>query len=255
MNMQKVEENESKSVENEKQEEKQSEFTEIEQKALEQGWDPNGKKNAEWFLEFGELKDALKSQQRKLRTQEQEFNSRLEAVNKMHKAQMGITIADLTRKRDAAVEEGDVTKVKQYQDDIDAAKNQQVSSVAPAAVDPDQSVYQEWIDKNSWFTENSKKAKYALACNNEYLASNPNASPQQVIAYVEKEVNEMFPKVNSRREQPSTTETSTRRNTSNSRELTMNDLTVEERLFWRQGGSTLYPSEKEFLKVVKDSRG
>lgn len=250
MNMQQTEEKQPENAE--QQEEKQSDYSETEQKALADGWNPEGKKSAEWFLEFGEMKDALKFQQRKLKKQEEDFNYRLDAVNKMHKAQMDITISDLTRKRDAAVEDGDVAKVKQYQNDIDTAKDQQVVNAAPAA--PDQSEYQEWIEQNPWFNENTKKSKYALACNNEYLSQNPNASPKQVISYVEKEIEDMFPKVNSRREQPSTTEGRSRGSNGKSRELSMKDLTVEEQMFWKQGGSTLYSSEKEFLKVVKDGR-
>lgn len=244
---------ETEQKEEQQKEEQQKEESELEQRALDQGWNPNGKKSAEWFLEFGGMKDALKYQQRKLRQQEHDFNYRLDAVNKMHKAQLEITITELSRKRDEAVEDGNVAKVKQYQIDIDTARDQQlVNTSKPVdSIDP---IYTDWVNKNQWFNENTKKAKYALVCNNEFTQNNPSASPNEVIAYIEKEVSDMFPKVNTRREEPSITENQSSKSKHTSRDITMKNLTIDEQLFWERGGHEMFASEKDFLKVVKDAR-
>lgn len=66
---------------------------------------------------------------------------------------------------------------------------------------------------------------------------------------------EMQTPSNPRREMPTMTEQSRRpAQRGRNKELTMNDLTADERQQWQMFGSSMFKDEKTFLKAVADAR-
>lgn len=254
--------NESAEQENQEQEET-PQLSDSEQKAFDQGWRPleefNGPednwKSAKEYIRDGEWMAKLKEKDQRLDKMEREFHDRVDNINKFNEAQRKQDIANLKAKQRDAVEMSDTEAFDSTQKQIDALENQPVETKqAQPAADPDIAA---WETKNPWINDlTDRRTAVAQGVFDNYGKQNPTATVAQALAHVDKEMSEIFPsnpKENPRRSQANTTENNNRRPARQGKELSMNDLTQDERNQWNQFGSMMF-TEKEFLKTIKDTR-
>ena len=240
----------------------QPELSATEQKAWDGGWrpedqfegNPDNWKTAKEYNMYGEFQEQLRDVQNSSRRKDQEFDSRIANLNKLHDKQQEAAINTLKGQQRQAVEEADTERYDQLQVEIDGHKPEQ----AEQAPDKDP-VIAAWEDKNAWINDpNDEKAQQAIAFYN-VAAARPNATAQSSLDYVDNQLAKLYPEpTNARRDMPTQTEQTnrpaSRSNSRRSKDLTMNDLTRDEADQYKQFGSSMFKSEKDFLKAVADAR-
>lgn len=239
-------------------------LSEIEQRARDQGHRPLEEfdgpeanwKTPEKYLQDGELINKIKSLQTRMDSQQQEFDTRLKNSNKLHKARQESEIKALKEEQRNAVIDSDTNKYDSTQKKIEDLESQTLDDEpVKGKSDP---VMAAWEEKNPWINDDSdfKKRPVAQDVWSKFLKSNPEATTEQALIHVDAKLKEVFPEnnTNPRREQQNTMENNNRSSGNRkSKELTMNDLTQEERQEWDLFANDMF-SEKEFLKTVKDLR-
>ena len=107
---------------------------------MEGGWRPKDEwegpegewRSAEVFNERGVWIDKLKQNNKRIDELENNFEHRLENVNKLHTMQLESQKADLERQRKEAVESGDTDSFDNIQGQIDNLNTQQAQVQQPA---------------------------------------------------------------------------------------------------------------------------
>tara|TARA_R110002167_G_scaffold337372_1_gene544855 strand:+ start:925 stop:1779 length:855 start_codon:yes stop_codon:yes gene_type:complete len=238
-------------------------FSPSEQKAFDQGWRPQEEfegeegnwKTAKEYNRDGEWMDKLKQSNQRIERMEQDFNSRLENSNKLHEARRAKELGDLKKQQREAVDMADTDAYDDASRKIDELESQ------PAIAKPTQEQPQldplvaQYVQDNPWINDpNDDRSIIASGALQAFQAANPNASIQDAIDHVDSKVKKLTANTNPRRAQPNTSENSRRQPRAASRELSMNDLTNDERSEWSSYGRTLFKTEKAFLAAVKDAR-
>ena len=238
------------------------ELSSFEQDQWDKGWrpeaefagEPDNWKTAKEYAMYGDFQDQLHSMKNDFRRKEGEFDNRITNLNVLHEKQQESTVAALRAQQRQAVEEADTERYDRLQSEIDGQHT--VEIVQPTvAKDP---LIAEWENKNTWINDpNDERTKQA----NAFLtiaSSKPGATIQSSLKYVDEQLEKLHPSavpVNPRRENPTMTEQGGKPTPrKRSRDLTMNDLTQAEANEWQQFGSSMFKSEKEFLKAVSDAR-
>jgi hypothetical protein len=246
----------------EQHEEQQEEnnLSDFEQKQYDQGWRPlddfsgpeDNWKTAKEFQRDGEWLAKLKEKDQRLDRIERDFEVRIDNVNKFNKAQTDAKIKSLQAEQRSAVDMSDTEAFDSAQSKIEELQKEDVPE--QVAQQPDRDI-EDWNKKNPWFFESGEKSNDAKAFYNSYADANPNATTSQVLEYLDKKINQLYPTNNNnpRRNQPNTTENNTRRTSRQNKSLTMSDLTNDERQQWSMFGSQMF-TEAEFLKTVADTR-
>lgn len=245
------------------QEEEVQQMSELEQKAFDQGWRPQEEfkgpednwktakeyvRDGEWIEKLNELKGDISKQQR-------DFDQRLENTNKLNEARRQAKIKKLKSEQRDAVDMSDTDAYDKAQAGIEELEKGIVETTAPQQQGKDP-VITEWETKNPWINEQGNdKSVYAVGVWNNYVQANPSATTQQALAHVDSKIAALFPATNSnpRRQQPNTTENTSRRPSSKNKSLSMSDLTASERQDYDMFGSDMF-TEAEFLKTVADTR-
>ena len=111
-----------------------SEHSGIEKEAMEKGWKPDGPKSAEEFLRAEPLYEELKKRGKQLKSFEEKQSKQDKMIQEMarhigamQKAGYETQLEELTNRRNAAVEIGDVEQVEQLEDELYNVKNQLVN--------------------------------------------------------------------------------------------------------------------------------
>jgi hypothetical protein len=252
--------NQEEEVQQEQDEVKLSDF---EQKQYDEGWRPleefsgpeENWKTAKEFARDGEWIQKINSLKHEMDNQKQEFNSRLENTNKLHEARRQAEIKQLKEQQRAAVDMSDTDAFDNAQKQIDELEKQPVTSEQEGQPQKDPAIVA-WEAKNPWIMDaNDERSSVAMGVWNTYLNQNQNATISQALAHVDERMNSLYPANNSnpRRQQPNSVENTQRKPGRQSKNLTMNDLTPEERQEWNLFGSTMF-TEEQFLKTVADTR-
>lgn len=239
-------------------------LNEVEQKAYDQGWRPqedfegpeDNWKTAKEYVKDGEWLNKIKDLNQKVDSQRREFDERLENTNKLNDARRKQEIEDLRTQQREAVDLSDTDAYDKTQKQIDRLEKESVPAVETNGVAKDPAITA-WENENPWINETgNEKAGIALSVWNNYVNQNPSATVQQALNHVDDRINKLYPKNNSnpRRQQPNTNESPTRTPSRKNKDLTMNDLTPDERNDWNKFGNTIFKTEKAFLKAVTDSR-
>ncbi len=264
-------EQEEQTSQDEEQDEQQEEIqlTATEQEAFAGGWtnkddftskggDPERWKTAHEYISFGNIKKQLDSTKSQMDQMKRSFDDRLDGVNKIHHAQMEAKIKSLKSQQRQAVDEADTEKYDRAQAEIEnietAAKTETETETSTQTKDP---AITAWEAKNSWINDtNDHRSQMAIGLFNGYTSSNKNATVQQALDYVDQHMSLNKTSTNPRRDAPTSSERSTQTNKSRGRQLTMSDLTQEEKSLWNNAGFDLWGNDKKaFLQSVKDVRG
>lgn len=247
------------------QQEEMPELNNEEQRAWDDGWrpeeqfegDPTRWKTAREYNIYGEHQAEVRTLKESQKSMKAEFEERLSGVNKLHKAQVDLKVKELLSEQREAVGNGDTVEFDRIQEKIDDVKSQS-EPVKPAGQADKDPTIAAWEEKNPWINAGGEKANDAIAIWNSYAQANPNGTIQDALSHVEGKISRLYPDeqpVNHRREQPSMSERPTQQAPRrHGRELTMNDLTMDERQSWQQFGQEMFGNEKAYLKAVSDAR-
>lgn len=255
--------NDEKNIDKEKVETSQEpQLSQIEIEAQEMGhvskekWEESGKDPEEWitareFVRYGKLQNAM---HKKLEAQSAQFESRLDNLNKYHEAQLALQLNSLKAQQRQAASDGDIETFDKLQNEMEEL------SKTPSPADPSLSKPAEviaWEKENPWILNASdNRSIVANAKYNQFFAQNPNGTQAEALAYIDAQLLEAFPKLNPRRAAAAPSSETSHRQSKNTKQVTMNDLTYEERQLWDVAGNDLYGGNQEtFLAAVKDARG
>lgn len=274
--------------------EQQDEYSEVEQKAMSMGWvpkerwhgNPDDWTSAKRFVQTGEMIQANRQLHSKIDYMENEFNKRLQNQQKLHEAQLKMTIKKLEEEKYSAAELGDREKYNEIDQEIRTLKQEEAQEIQaqpeyhpqpypqhqPAqptqqptnGVDQDvlfrnlmnHPTVQSWREKNPWIEQQSPRSAYAEREFVQYVQknmNNPNATVEEALAHVDDVVRRQF---NNEAPQHSRASMSEKRGGPTRRQsprLTMSDLTREEKLIWQTMGKT-WKNQDSFLQAVKDNR-
>lgn len=238
------------------------ELSSFEKEQWDKGWrpeaefegEPDNWKTAKEYAMYGGFQDQLHSMKNDFRRKEGEFNTRISNLNVLHEQQQESTVAALKLQQRQAVEEADTERYDQLQTEIDTQGN--IRSAQPV-IEKDPLIV-EWENNNTWINDpNDERTQQANAFLN-IAALKPGATIQSSLKYVDEQLEKLHPSidpVNPRREALTMTEQGTKpAPRKRNRDLTMNDLTRDEASQWQQFGSSMFKSEKDFLKAVSDAR-
>jgi hypothetical protein len=241
----------------------------LEKEASDSGWtskeewvskgkDPDYWRPAHDFIEYGKLRSALDATKKEQDKIKDDFEKRLEKINKMHEADTALKIKALKEQQRKAVSEADTDEFDALQSKIDDMQKEPKKEVAAQpGKDP---LIVAWEEKNSWINNpEDPKAQAAIGFWNGF-ANNPrnsNATTAQALAYVDQQleaVGIVKPASNPRRDLPTETERASTVPKSNGK-LSMTDLTADDKEIWRTCGESIWGGDqKAFLQSVKDSR-
>lgn len=248
------------------QQENMPELSAEEQRAWDDGWrpeeqfegDPTRWKTAREFNMYGEFQTEIRQLKSADRQKDKDVEDRIAGLNKYHQAQMDSKVKELKSQQREAVQNADTEEFDRIQGQIDDVKSQAEPAPTPAGQPDKDPTIAAWEEKNPWINADGEKANDAIAIWNSYAKANPNGTIQDALSHVEGKINRLYPDeqpVNHRREQPSMSERPTQQAPRRSgRELTMNDLTMDERQSWQQFGQEMFGNEKAYLKAVSDAR-
>lgn len=176
-------------------------FTEIEQRASEQGWrpedqwdgDPAAWRPAKEFLDRGELFKKIDEQNRTIK----EFRRALDDLARHHsnvrEAEYKRARQELLAQKKDALLEQDADKVIEIDERLDAVKDAQRAAAAAPVVqtqpqlNPD---FVQWKEKNSWYGENEAMTAYADRIGNQLAG--PGADAKSILVEVERRVKKEF---------------------------------------------------------------
>jgi hypothetical protein len=208
---------------------------------VEAGHDPADWRDAQAYNEFLSFKGTLTRKT-------QEFNQRLEGVQRLSEAQLAAQRSQLEAERDALIEEGGKNK------EVKAIDRQIQATYVPVAPQVDATLDQ-WNAENQWINEKTPKAIYARTVWSELLAA--NTPIPQALEKLEADIKKHYPPVTHK---PATVPDSERGsgpkgfNKGSSKAATMDSLTAEERKIWGHSAHMWKGDEKRFLQSVTDSR-
>jgi hypothetical protein len=249
----------------EQQEEQQEELnlSPAEQKAWDDGWRPedqfegnpqNWKTAGEYNL-YGEMQSQVRDAKAESRRTQQEMDTRIASLNKLHAAQQEAAINDLRAEQRLAVEEADTAKYDRLQTQIDNTVVEPIVDNVPGKA----AEVLEWEAKNAWCTDPNDERTIQANTFYQIASSKPNATYESALKYVDDQLAKLYPgqaPTNPRRETATMTEQSRqpRQRQRSNKELSMNDLTTQEAREYELFGKSMFKDEKQFLKSVQDAR-
>jgi hypothetical protein len=232
----------------EQQEGGEVEYSEVEQKAIELGWNPEGVEgkpflSAEEFVGRQPLYDdirSLKKQQRKLQ----------EGIEAMKEMQKGIrerertkVLNELKAQKKLALENENYDAVIEIDD--------QIAEHKAAKDEPQQNEqFEAWVENNEWYHQDSEMKQYADMIGAGYFQTNPNKKPEEVFEYVTKEVKTRFAEKfgNPNRSRPNPVEGASRGRPKGGAKHKVSDLPPDARSIMNTILRTGTMTEAEYLK-------
>lgn len=240
----------------------EKEYSPIELKALEMGWNPDFEGDEADFVDAKEfvgrkpLYDKIQGLSKKYKEVEKTLDLLKEHHGKVKETEYKRAIADLRAAKKDALIEGDADKVLEIEEAIDdvqeaRTKENNRGEQSSPEVHPD---FQRWVDKNSWYVNNGEMHDFADGVGLAYRNRNPDASPSDVLEYVEKRIRKEYSTTfeNPNKRRPSSVETSNNtptRKGSDSFQLTEQETEVMKK-FVRQGVLT----KEQYIAQIKSTR-
>lgn len=178
-------------------------YTEIELKAIDQGWipreefdgDPSTFIEAPEFVRRGELFAKIDAQNRRIRKQEEALQAFAQHMSKVQEAEYQRALKTLKNERRQAFVEGEHERAFQIEEQIETIEQQrqqaQAPVVQPAQNDEYTEMFQEWLaNGNDWYETDRTLRKYADTIGKELYEE--GKSPSEVLKLVEREVKREF---------------------------------------------------------------
>jgi hypothetical protein len=210
---------------------------------VEEGGDPDKWKTADAFNTYGELIGTVKRQK-------QEFEQRLEGVQRLSEAQLSAQREQLLKERDAAIEAGGKDAAKEVR-----ALDKQIQATYVAPTQQVDATLEEWNAENQWIKEKTPKAIYARAVWAELLQA--QTPIPQALKQLEADIKKHYPPPAAK---PVTLPEGERGSgpkgfgKGGPKAATMDSLTSEEAAIWKHSGHMWKNDQKAFLQSVNDLR-
>lgn len=241
-------------------------LTTIEQKASEQGWvpqdqwdgEPDAWRPAKEFLDRGELFKKIDDQNRVIKQLKHTQELFARHHDKVRETEYKRALSELKAKKRDAYIEGEIDKVLEIDEEIEAVK---VARSIPApqpqpepAVNP---VFTAWVQKNSWYNDNKAMRAFADKLGNE-LGAAGGISPSDLLTEVESQVKKEFAHKfqNPRRQQAAAVEGEGKAGAGKSQKAESFELSAEEEKACTKFVKTIpgYTREK-YIQEIKRMRG
>jgi len=230
------------------------EYSEIEQSAIEKGWNPEGvegKKNlsAEEFLDRQSLYDDLHS----LKRQNKRLQSDIENIAKYQKDiredERRKVIEELKFQKKEALDVGDHDKVIEIDEQLADARETAKREDAEAQTNEDFDV---WVVENAWYNDDSDLRDEADVYGEAYWRRNPTKSRSEVYDAVSKHIKRAYGEKfeNPKRAKPSAVEpaSGTPRKPRVKSKYNASDLPADQRSIMKTILRTTDMTEEQYLK-------
>ena len=181
------------------------EYTEVEKAAMAQGWkpkdqwdgDPNQHRSAREYLDRGELLGKIKSQNQQLGEFREAIKQMADHNKRVYQAGFEQAIKDLKAQKMMALKDGDAEavlaiddKIEEQRGKLEEVKAQQVKISAPPKVSDTTT---NWLAVNQWYQTETAMKYAANGFAADFASRNPNASEEEIYAFIDKEIRKEFP--------------------------------------------------------------
>lgn len=180
------------------------EYSESEKKAMEQGWVPKdqwtgeGKwRDAESFLDRGELFSKIDAQNRKLKNTEAALVALQQHYSKVQETEYKRALETLRKQKKEAIVDNDPDEIVRIDEEIADLKAKATPAPVPQAPAGPHPAFIAWEARNPWYNTDSKKRAYADEIGVQLAGQ--GKSPYEVLMDVTEAVNKKFA-TNPRRE-------------------------------------------------------
>lgn len=179
----------------------------IEQQAREQGWvpfeewkgDPKEWRPADVFLERGEYFRTMKSQKDQIQNLQKQVQEMADMQTKIRQDERQKTIDDLKSQKKEAMRDQDFETAEDLDEKIESERekarqeeNNRNSSDNNVEANAEQEVIDDWMSKNPWYQNDPEKQEFADNIGMGYKSRNPNATAQEVLNFVDKQMEKFY---------------------------------------------------------------
>ncbi len=159
-------------------EDSKEELSPIEEKAREMGhvsveeWEEQGKDPEEWieakeYVGRQPLYEGLHKANRKIKSQDKKMDAMVEYLNNVDKTAYDRALTDLTQQKKRAIAEEDLQQALVITDEIEDLKEKKPE---PIQEDQDNSIFEDFVNRNSWYESNMDKTYMADGIANRMIA-------------------------------------------------------------------------------------
>jgi len=223
------------------------ELSEVEQQAIEHGWNPDGVEgklnlSAEEFMDRQKLYDDIRGLKKQNRKLQDGIEAMKEFQTTIRKNERERVIQELKIQKKLALENENYDAVVQIDDKIAEQRvaDEPVSNVA----------FEKWVDDNEWYHQDPEMKTYADTIGAGYYQGNSNKSVEEVYAFVSEEVKKRFPEKfgNQERSKPNPVEGAGKGRNATSKKYSAKDLPEQDRQMMKTIVRTGTMTEAEYLK-------
>jgi len=239
----------------------EKQYSEIELKAIDQGWIPKDDFDGDTsefidaaeFVRRGELFEKIESQNKSIKRLEKALGAFKEHHTKVKEAEYNRALKALQDERRRLLVDGDHDRAFAIEDKIEEVKQEKEQIVREAQGEPvtdnEYTVqFQNWVGRNEWYETDRNMRKMADALGLDYHRE--GYSPEDVLRKVEQDIKKEFAHKFVKKQPVSTVEPSTR-SSSKSESFKMSD---DETRIMRQIVASGVMTEAEYIKELKRTR-
>lgn len=242
--------------------------TEVEVKALDQGWvpkdqwegDPEEWRPAKEFVERGEIFKNLHSTKRELQKTQAALNAQMRHHQVVFEKAYQKALGDLRAEKRDAIRNQDFEKLEAVETKIEAVQTEhiqeaaQIAQVQQAGQQQASPQYQAFIENNAWYLTDRELNIEADIIGAKYMDSGQNR--EGLFAHVEKEIKkrnpERFGLAKPRVAAPSAVAAPARKETGGSRKLSINDIPDHMKDVVKSFCASTGMSEADYVKQLKE---
>jgi hypothetical protein len=177
------------------------EYTEVEQKAIDEGWDPKYEgedfRSAKEYLSQRELRNKIHDLNKQLKGYKKSMENVEDLIRRREEFAAKKAVEELMQSRREAIQNGDVETVEKLDQQISSAK-QEIEKVSPAQPKASDEVL-DWVNrhKTNWFNdskpENLRMMREAADIEVWHKNKYPDASEMERLHYIESEIKRTYP--------------------------------------------------------------
>ena len=241
-------------TEGEETQENEVKLSDVEQEALNHGWQPDGvegKRNlsAEEFMDRKQLYDDLRALKKRNKRLEEKFNALNQHHQHVAEREREKVISELKQAKATAMSQEDYNAVVEIDEQLAAAKAEK--PVEDTTEKPTNEAFIEWVSENKWYNTDPELRQYADMIGKGYYDQNNRPDVEEVYTFVAKEVKKRFPEKFSTPKSKTTLvegATSGRSNKPKTPKYSVSDLPEEDRRIMRTLVRTGTLTEEQYLK-------
>ncbi len=192
-----------------KQEPQERTYTEVEQRALDQGWkpledwdgDPEDHRSAKAYIDRGELLGKIKDQSREMREMKQVLSNLSEHNKNVYVAGYEKAIKELKLQRVEAIKEGDGDSLLRIEEQLDSNKDAlatvKAAPTVKATTNETSPAFDAWLEQNRWYENDEDMHDWAdgaaMRMGQKAKQERRQMSESEVYSELTKRAKERFP--------------------------------------------------------------